>query len=356
MRIEIPQDGVVIRWREYLGLPPQAKAIGLGEGNTPLIHLEQFCQKHELDLELYVKFEGLNPTGSFKDRGMAVAVTEALHNGAKTLLCASTGNTSAAAAAYAARAGLACVVLIPEGKIASGKLAQAIMYGATIIQIKGNFDQGMQLVKEISSERDDIALVNSVNPMRLEGQKTASFEITTSLGRAPEYHVLPVGNAGNISAYWKGYVQAKQIGLSDSLPRMVGYQASGAAPFIHGAIVESPETIATAIRIGNPQSWQLAKDAVSQSNGWFGSQTDQELIAALKYLSESEGIFCEPASAISIAGVIESYKRGVIKKGATVVCTLTGNGLKDTAIIDQYDYKNRIAVVEPEYHQIVSRF
>ena len=350
----IPQPGVVTRYRHALGLPLEVRPIGLAEGNTPLIYLEQFCAALQLDLTLYAKYEGLNPTGSFKDRGMAVATTHAHHQGAKTLLCASTGNTSASAAAYAARAGMGCVVLIPEGKIAFGKLAQAMLFGAKIIQIKGNFDAGMELVKEIAKERTEIALVNSVNPWRIEGQKTAAFEVVEALSDVPDYHVLPVGNAGNITAYWKGYTELHKNKTISRLPKMVGYQASGAAPFISGKPIDSPDTIATAIRIGNPQSWQGALAAVDQSSGWFGVRSDRELLTAMHDIARYDGIFCEPASAISVAGVVEAYRRGAIVPGSTVVCTLTGNGLKDAKIVEQFALDKNVAVLPPDKDAILA--
>ena len=306
------------------------------------------CGSDKPDLEIYVKFEGLNPTGSFKDRGMSAAVTQAVGEGAKTILCASTGNTSASASAYAARAGIKALVLIPEGKIAAGKLAQAIVYGGEIIQIKGNFDDAMELVKE-AAQKLPLVLVNSVNPYRLQGQKTAAFEIVDELGGdAPDYHCLPVGNAGNISAYWMGYKEYKAKGKAKGKDRpvMCGYQASGAAPFLKGEPVSNPETIATAIRIGNPQSWDLAESAVKESSGHFVAHPDNEIVKAQQLLASSEGVFCEPASAISIAGMMADYKSGFIAKGSRVACTLTGNGLKDTDTALQY-ISIKPKVIEP---------
>jgi threonine synthase len=285
------------------------------------------------NVDIYVKFEGLNPTGSFKDRGMTMAVTKAVEEGSQAIVCASTGNTSASAAAYAVRAGIKAFVLIPEGKIALGKLAQTLMYGAKIIQINGNFDAGMSLVKQIA-DHAPVTIVNSINPFRLEGQKTAAFEIVDELGDAPDYHCLPVGNAGNISAYWKGYTEyASDIGnlkaVASKRPIMCGYQAAGAAPFVAGKMVDHPETIATAIRIGHPQSWDFAWNAQRESGGWFDSQTDQQILAAQKMLSQYEGIFCEPASAASLAGALQDIGSGKIPEGSRIVCTLTGNGIKD---------------------------
>jgi threonine synthase len=341
--------GLIDHYRSRLPLDPSARAIALGEGRTPLIRLERLPQQIGFDGELYVKFEGLNPTGSFKDRGMTVAVTQAVHEGARAIICASTGNTSAAAAAYAVRAGITAFVLIPDGKIALGKLAQAVVHGAVVIQIQGNFDDGMRLVKEIG-ETTPVAIVNSINPYRLQGQKTAAFEIVEALGRAPDYHCLPVGNAGNISAYWMGYSEMSGQGTDasrvfgappayemtavvDRRPVMAGYQAAGAAPFLRGAPVAEPETVATAIRIGNPQSWDFAWAAQKASGGWFDECSDAEILATQKRLAATEGVFCEPASAASLCGAIRDIQAGRIRQGSTVVCTLTGNGLKDPDII-----------------------
>lgn len=281
-----------------------------------------------MDIELYFKFEGANPTGSFKDRGMAVAIPRALEEGGRAVICASTGNTSASAAAFAARAGIKAFVLIPEGKIAYGKLAQAIVHGANVLQINGNFDAALEIVKSVVNEYP-IKLVNSINPYRIEGQKTAAFEITDALGDAPIYHALPVGNAGNITAYWKGYKEYKDAGKAKRLPKMLGFQAAGAAPIVLGKPVEKPETVATAIRIGNPASWKGAVNAVTESGGKIDMVTDDEIIAAYRLVAASEGIFCEPASAASIAGVLKLGRAGFFSKGDVVVCTLTGNGLKD---------------------------
>jgi threonine synthase len=278
-------------------------------------------------LRIHFKLEGLNPTGSFKDRGMTLAISKAVESGSRAVICASTGNTSASAAAYAAKAGLSCYVLLPAGKVALGKLAQAILYGATVIQIDGNFDQALDLVRELS-EKFPLTVVNSINPFRLEGQKTASFEVVEALGDAPDNLCIPVGNAGNISAYWRGF-RLCHNGLGKSLPRMCGFQAAGAAPMVLGHVVENPETIATAIRIGNPASWKEAEAAARDSGGFIDAVTDEEILAAYSLLARSEGIFCEPASAASIAGLIKSLKAGKIAADARVVCVLTGNGLKD---------------------------
>ena len=320
--------GLINKYRERLPVTDQTRVITLNEGNTPLIQLNNIPRLLKKDVDIYAKFEGLNPTGSFKDRGMTMAVTKAVEAGSQAIICASTGNTSAAAAAYAARAGIRAFVLIPEGKIALGKLAQAMIHGALVIQIKGNFDRGLQLVKEVA-ESAPVTIVNSINPYRLQGQKTAAFEINEALGGAPDFHCLPVGNAGNISAYWMGYCEDYELGIIRKRPRMCGYQASGAAPFLRGAPVANPDTVATAIRIGSPASWDLAWKAQKESNGWFAEYPDEAILAAQKFLSEKEGIFCEPASAISLAGAMVDIQSGRIPEGSKVVCTLTGHGLKD---------------------------
>jgi threonine synthase len=320
--------GLIDKYRDFLPIHDDTRIISLAEGNTPLIRLHNIPKSLEKEVNIYVKYEGLNPTGSFKDRGMTMAITKAVEAGSLATVCASTGNTSASAAAYSARAGITAFVLIPEGKIALGKLAQAMMHGAVVIQIEGNFDDGMRLVKEVAAHAP-ITIVNSINPYRLQGQKTAAFEIIEALGRAPDYHCLPVGNAGNISAYWMGYTEFAQIGFVNKRPIMCGYQASGAAPFLRGHPVEYPETVATAIRIGNPQSWDKAVNAQQESGGWFDELTDAEILAAQKLLAEQEGIFCEPASAISLAGAMRDIKTGKILEGSILTCTLTGHGLKD---------------------------
>lgn len=346
---ELRYKGLIDRYRDRLPVGADVQAVSLGEGSTPLIKLANIPRLLSADVEIYVKFEGANPTGSFKDRGMTVAVTRAVEEGSRAVLCASTGNTSAAAAAYAARAGLTAFVLIPEGNIALGKLAQAMIHGAKVIQIKGNFDQGMELVKSLA-EDTPLTLVNSVNQYRIQGQKTIAFEIVEELGRAPDYHCLPVGNAGNITAHWIGYTEcASNTGenttaacgfcngncslirqkLTDRKPVMLGYQASGAAPFLLNQFVQHPETVATAIRIGRPQSWEFAWAASKESGGWFSKVTDEQILQAQKFLAEKEGVFCEPASAASMAGLIVDLDRGKIKDGSTIVCTLTGHGLKD---------------------------
>ncbi|MCG2635061.1 MAG: threonine synthase [Gammaproteobacteria bacterium] len=323
--------GLIDRYRSRLPVKDGCRIISLCEGDTPLIQLHNIPRNRGLDVEIYVKFDGLNPTGSFKDRGMTMAVTQAVSDGSQAVICASTGNTSAAAAAYAARAGIRAFVLIPEGKIAYGKLAQAMMLNATVLQIRGNFDDGMSLVKEVASETP-VTIVNSINPYRLQGQKTAAFEIVDALGDAPDYHCLPVGNAGNISAYWMGYSEYFDDSTASHRPVMAGYQAAGAAPFIAGHPIDNPDTVATAIRIGNPQSWDKAKAAEKESGGWFDAISDEEILATQRMLAGEEGIFAEPASATSVAGAIRDIKSGRIPSGSRIVCTLTGNGLKDPDI------------------------
>ncbi len=320
--------GLIERYQSKLPVTDATRPISLGEGNTPLIQLQNIATMLGKKHKIYIKYEGLNPTGSFKDRGMTMAVTKAVESGSKAIICASTGNTSASAAAYAARAGIKAFVVIPEGKIALGKLAQAMIHGAVIIQIKGNFDDGMRLVKEVA-EHAPVSIVNSINPFRLQGQKTAAFEIIEELGNAPDYHYLPVGNAGNISAHWMGYKEYHSDGKSNHTPKMVGYQAAGSAPFVIGSMVDNPETIATAIRIGHPQSWDLAQKVIKESNGWFDARTDAQILTTQKLLTEKEGIFCEPASSVSLSGAIADIKTGKIPQKSTIVCTLTGHGLKD---------------------------
>ncbi len=320
-------EGLIKAYREFMPKIKEENIVTLKEGNTPLYEAVNL-QKLFPGIKIYLKYEGLNPTGSFKDRGMTVAVSQAKEEGSNAVVCASTGNTSASAAAYAAKAGLKSIVLIPGGKIALGKLAQAIAYGAKVIAIDGNFDDALRLVREIS-KKFPITLVNSINPYRLEGQKTASFEICDELKDAPSYVALPVGNAGNITAYWMGfkeYYNAKRI---TRLPKMLGFQAAGAAPIVENRVIEKPETIATAIRIGNPASWEKAVAARDESGGLIDKVTDEEILEAYALLAKSEGIFAEPASAASIAGVIKKYKEGFFKEGESVVCVLTGNGLKD---------------------------
>lgn len=321
-------QGVIHQYRQYLPITDKTPIVSLLEGNTPLIRTVNIPRLLGLDAEIFLKYEGLNPTGSFKDRGMCMAVSKAAEEGSKVIMCASTGNTSASAAAYAARAGMQCIVLVEGGGIALGKLAQAMIQGATVVEIDGNFDRALNLVREITAEYP-ITLVNSVNPYRLQGQKTGAFEIVDVLGNSPDYHFLPVGNAGNISAYWMGYKEYRDAGKMARLPKMMGWQAEGAAPIVRGERVDHPKTIATAIKIGNPASWKLAEAARDESGGTIDMVTDDEILEAYSLLASREGVFVEPASAASLAGVIKSHARGVFKGGETIVCTLTGHGLKD---------------------------
>lgn len=326
----ISWPGLAHHYRKYLPIKTNDPVVTLLEGNTPLIHSEKLSEK--IGGKVYLKFEGLNPTGSFKDRGMTIAVSHAMAENSKAVMCASTGNTSASAAAYAARAGLKCFVLLPEGKVALGKLSQALMHNATIIAIKGNFDEALTITREITAAHP-ITLVNSVNPYRIEGQKTGAFEICDQLGYAPDYHFIPVGNAGNITAYWKGYGEYFRSGLIKSLPKMMGFQASGSAPIVKGKPIANPKTIATAIRIGNPASWKSALDASYESKGRIDAVTDKEILSAYRWLAAHEGVFAEPASAASVAGLLKYFKANPISKSKrgllTIVCVLTGHGLKD---------------------------
>lgn len=319
--------GLLREYREYLPITDKTPLITLHEGNTPLIKAEKIG-KELGGIELYFKYDGLNPTGSFKDRGMVMAVAKALEEGSKAIMCASTGNTSASAAAYAARSGIQCIVVIPDGNIALGKLAQALMYGAKVIAIKGNFDEALKAVVDITNKYP-ITLVNSINPFRLQGQKTSAFEICDTLGKAPDYLAIPVGNAGNISAYWMGFKEYKENGKISNLPKMIGFEAEGSAAIVQNRVIENPQTLATAIKIGNPASWKLAVNAANESNGFIDCVTDDEILEAYKILTREEGVFAEPASAASLAGVIKTYKAGKLKKGDVVVSVLTGNGLKD---------------------------
>jgi len=337
--------GLINKYMERLPINPSDRIVTLSEGATPLLELKNLPICNSRGVRVYAKFEGSNPTGSFKDRGMTLAITQAMKEGYKAVICASTGNTSASAAAYAARAGLPCFVLIPSGKIALGKLAQAMAHGAVILQIEGNFDKGMEIVKEMAKTRG-LAVVNSVNPFRLQGQKTAAFEIVDQLGKSPDYHCIPVGNAGNISAYWMGFSEYSGTRLpgqvecdysvspvTGSRPVMLGYQAEGAAPLVKNRKILNPQTVATAIRIGAPQSLKLAKAASGDSGGWFKSLTDAQIIENQMLLAKKEGIFCEPASAIAVGGALSDIEEGKIPEGSTVTCTLTGHGLKDPDII-----------------------
>jgi len=320
----VPMRPLLERFRARLPINSQTPIISLWEGSTPLIPLRGPQEALAQGIRLFAKYEGLNPTGSFKDRGMTLAVSKALEKGARAIACASTGNTSASAAAYAARAGIPCLVILPAGYVAAGKLAQTLIHGASVIQIDGNFDQALALVRELCQEFP-VALVNSVNPYRLEGQKTIAFEVVEELGHPPDYHALPVGNAGNITAHWRGY---RELGFS---PKMLGFQAAGAAPLVHGVPIEHPETVATAIRIGRPASWQSALQAREESGGLIEAVSDEEILAAYHYLAREEGIFCEPASAASLAGVWRLLRENRLPKGAEIVLTLTGHGLKDPA-------------------------
>ena len=359
--------GLVDRFRHVLPIAVDTQAVSLHEGDTPLIELLHLPKQINTHCRIYAKFEGLNPTGSFKDRGMTVAVTRAREEGSRAIICASTGNTSASAAAYAVRAGMQCFVLIPEGNVALGKLAQAIMHGASVLQIRGNFDDGMRLVRELSEELP-ITLVNSINPYRVQGQKTLAYEVSEALGGPPDYHCLPVGNAGNITAHWVGYSELagclepateacklcegsclfEPAVQSGTRPRMVGYQAAGSAPFLRGEWVAEPETRATAIRIGHPQSWDQAWIVQRESGGWFDECTDEEILSMQRQLASQEGIFCEPASAASVAGALRDIKQGRIADGSTVVCTLTGHGLKDPSVVEGIELKT----VEPDLAKI----
>jgi len=322
--------GVLIRYRDFLPITPATPIITLGEGDTPLVR--SVALEKELGCgELYFKLEGCNPTGSFKDRGMVVAIAKAVEAGSRSVICASTGNTSASAAAYGARFGLEVIVIVPKGKIALGKLAQAIVYGAKIIAIQGNFDQALQIVRDLV-QKHPVTLVNSLNPYRIEGQKTAAFEVIDDLGEAPDYFFIPVGNAGNITAYWKGFVEYKQAGRASQTPKIMGFQAEGAAPIVKGKIINKPKTVATAIRIGNPASWQGAVSAREQSGGVIDYVSDDEILAAYKILASKEGVFGEPASAASVAGLIKMVKQGLKLSGRRVVCLITGTGLKDPDI------------------------
>lgn len=323
------KSGVLLRFADYLPLTDRTPPLSLGEGDTPLVRAEALSQ--EVGAEVWLKVEGCNPTGSFKDRGMVVAVAKAVEGGSKAVICASTGNTSASAAAYAAKAGMDAIVVVPAGKIALGKLAQAIIHGARVIAVEGNFDQALDIVRQLV-ERHPLTLVNSLNPNRIEGQKTAAFEICETLEQAPDILALPVGNAGNITAYWKGFCEWKSNGQIQRLPKMWGFQAAGAAPIVGGAVVEKPNTVATAIRIGNPASWQRAVAARDQSGGLIEAVTDEEILGAQRFLASKEGVFCEPASAASVAGVRKLAALGRLTPGLRLVCVLTGSGLKDPQI------------------------
>jgi threonine synthase len=331
--------GVIERYQKYLPVSDSTPLVSLGEGDTPLLYSQRLSERVGHECQVFIKYEGLNPTGSFKDRGMTVAVSKAIELGSRALICASTGNTSASAAAYAARAGIACAVILPAGKIARGKLLQASVYGAKIVAIEGNFDDALRIVRELG-QRQDFAIVNSINPDRIAGQKTAAFEIVDVLGDAPDFHLLPVGNAGNITAYWTGYREYRDAGKSKNLPAMIGFQAAGAAPIFHNRVIENPETVASAIRIGNPASWKQACAAIEESRGAIDIVTDQEIIDAQIWLARHEGIFVEPASAAVIAGLFKcceakdaAYSFKKIPDASRIVCTVTGHGLKDPDVL-----------------------
>lgn len=320
-------QGIIKTFPQYLPVREDC-IVTLNEGRTPLLESIGFAGHFKLNIRLYFKLEGLNPTGSFKDRGMTYAVSKAKEAGSKVVICASTGNTSAAAAAYARRGGLEAVVVIPQGKVALGKLSQAQIHGAKVFQVKGNFDQALEVVNEIAKDRQ-VTLVNSINPHRLLGQETAAFEIVESLGEAPDYHFIPVGNAGNITAYWRGFRRFHREGKAKKLPKMCGFQAAGAAPIVAGHPIANPETVASAIRIGNPANWRAAEEAVKEAGGFISEVSDEQILEAYRAVAQMEGYFCEPASAASLAGVIKMAKKGFFKGGEVVTCTLTGHGLKD---------------------------
>jgi threonine synthase len=341
--------GLIHGYRRYLPVTDQTPVVTLHEGNTPLIPVPAIAAQIGRQVQVYVKYDGLNPTGSFKDRGMTMAISKAKEAGAQAVICASTGNTSAAAAAYARRGGMRAFVLIPDGYVALGKLAQALLYGAEVLSIKGNFDRALEIVREMSLNYP-VTLVNSVNPYRLEGQKTAAFEVVDMLGDAPDWLCIPVGNAGNISAYWMGFSQYHQEGRSSKLPQMMGFQAAGAAPLISGAPVTHPETLATAIRIGNPANWNKAIAVKDASGGSFNAVTDDEIMAAYRMLAADEGIFCEPASAASVAGLLKVKDQ--VPTGATVVCVLTGNGLKDPDAAIKFSGNNFKQGIDPELETV----
>jgi threonine synthase len=320
--------GVVEHYRRFLPVGERTPVVTLQEGDTPLLEAPRLGEAAGGGLRVYLKCEGFNPTGSFKDRGMTLAVSKAVEAGARAVICASTGNTSASAAAYAARGGLRAFVVVPKGAVALGKLSQALIHGATVIMVEGSFDQAFAIVREIAAARP-VTLVNHLNPYRIEGQKTAAFEVVDQLGRAPDYHLIPVGNAGNITAYWRGYREYSAAGIAKTLPRMAGFQAAGAAPIVENRVILEPRTVATAIRIGNPASWQPAVQAVRESEGWVDAVTDEEILQAYRLLAREEGVFMEPASAAAVAGLLKSAKAGRFEAGATCVLTLTGHGLKD---------------------------
>jgi len=320
--------GVIEEYRDFLPVSDKTPIVTLHEGGTPLVPAPRLAEATDARMQIFLKCEGFNPTGSFKDRGMTMAMSKALETGSRAVICASTGNTSASAAAFAARAGIRAFVMVPKGSVALGKLSQAAIHGAKVLMVDGNFDQALTIVRQIA-ERYPVTLVNSVNPFRLEGQKTGAFEICDQLGRAPDYHLIPVGNAGNITAYWRGYREYHRAGRVKELPRMVGFQAAGAAPIYENRVIEEPRTVATAIKIGNPASWGPALEATKDSRGWIDIVTDEEILRAYRLLAHEEGIFMEPASAATVAGLIKLIKAGRFEPGSTLVLTLTGHGLKD---------------------------
>jgi threonine synthase len=343
---------VVEHYAKFLPVSAATPVVTLLEGNTPLVPAPRLAEVTDPSLKVFLKCEGFNPTGSFKDRGMTMAISKAVEVGSRAVICASTGNTSASAAAFAARAGLRAFVIVPKGGVAIGKLSQAAIHGARVLMVDGSFDQALAVVLEIA-ETHPVTLVNSVNPFRLEGQKTAAFEVVDQLGRAPDYHLIPVGNAGNITAYWRGYREYHRAGLCSDLPRMLGFQAAGAAPIYENRVIPEPRTVATAIRIGNPASWEPAVDAMKESGGWVDVVTDEEILHAYRLLAREEGIFMEPASAASVAGLIKSVKTGRIAPGSTLVLTLTGHGLKDpeTAL----ESASRPATVAPDVSAVLAQ-
>ena len=344
--------GVIERYREFLPVTEKTPVVSLLEGNTPLIPALRLAEATDPRLTIYLKCEGFNPTGSFKDRGMTMAISKALEVGSRVVICASTGNTSASAAAYAARAGIRAFVMVPRGAVAIGKLSQAAIHGATVLSLDGTFDQAFALVTEVA-QKYPVTLVNSLNPYRLEGQKTAAFEVVDQLGRAPDYHLIPVGNAGNITAYWRGYKEYHKIRKAKELPRMVGFQAAGAAPIYENRVIAEPKTVATAIRIGNPANWGHAVEAVKDSKGWIEVVTDEEILRAYRLLAQAEGIFMEPASAAAVAGLVKMVKAGRFEPGSTLVLTLTGHGLKDpdTAL----ESASRPITVPPKLDAVLSQ-
>ena len=344
-------QGLIKTYHRYLPVTETTPIVTLLEGNTPLIPVPSIAAQIGKQVRVFVKYDGLNPTGSFKDRGMTMAISKAKEEGAKAVICASTGNTSASASAYARRGGLKSFVLIPDGYVALGKLAQALLYGAEVLAIKGNFDRALEIVREISSKYP-VTLVNSVNPYRLEGQKTGAFEVVDALGNAPDWLCIPVGNAGNITAYWMGFCEYRQEGKCDRLPKMMGFQAAGAAPIVMGTPIAHPETVATAIRIGNPASWEKAIAAQQESHGQFAAVTDEEILEAYRLLASSEGIFCEPASAASVAGLLKVKDQ--VPTGATIVCILTGNGLKDPDIAIKHSHNQFKTGIEPDLSAVAA--